>query len=418
MHQQETPLSDMQHPAGIYQKEPTITEGLSHEQLLQLMLIADRFEVPKVQAGVAAAFSTVEPQELQWDTALQLLDLPPSCAQQPDFKAVQQKAVQRLQQQLGDLEEVWADEQLQLQQLLLRLPFSALLQLLQHAETRVATENTVVYTIERWYEAQPAAAQDVEQLQQLMHLVRVQHCTQYYAGTVMPQSSLMQRCFDQSELLLMHVVCTTDQSGLSDVISSLQSAADCPAIGKYPAWRAEKRPLSAKQPVIEWRLRLDQVQAAVERHFSSSASKTRVATSNDYSVQGQPLHLSAIMSGGSSSSSSNTSGTVKLGAYMQLNNLPVNAVRKVSATIAYIATPSSTAGRSGQATGVHSKTINTFLSSQQDWGFQELVDLGAVSSWQAAEAALRQKKLVHAGRQGNGAAGPHLLLKVQLHELL
>jgi hypothetical protein len=117
--------------AGIYQKQPTITEGLSHEQLLQLMLLADRFEVPKVQAAVATAFSGVQPQQLEWQTSLQLLDLPPSCSQQPEFKAVQQLAVQRLQQQLGDLEEVWADEQLQQQ--LLGLPFTAILQLLQHA---------------------------------------------------------------------------------------------------------------------------------------------------------------------------------------------------------------------------------------------------------------------------------------------
>jgi hypothetical protein len=210
-------------PAGIYQKQPTIAEGLSHSQLLQLMLLADRFEVPKVQAVVAAAFSTVDPQQLEWDAALQLLDLPPSCAQQPEFKAVQQKAVQRLQQQLGDLEQVWADEQLQ--QRLLKLPFSALLQLLQHAETRVVTENTVVYTIQKWYNAQPAAAQVVEQLQQLMHLVRVQHCTHYYASTVMPQSSLVQLCFDQSELLLFPCAAHQMRGIVSVSCSSLSPSA-------------------------------------------------------------------------------------------------------------------------------------------------------------------------------------------------
>jgi hypothetical protein len=51
-------------------------------------------------------------------------------------------------------------------------------------------------------------------------------------------------------------------------------------------------------------------------------------------------------------------------------------------------------------------------------GFSDLVELGAVRSWQAAEAALRQQKLVHAGGQGDEAAGPHLLLKMQLQELL
>jgi hypothetical protein len=402
-------------PAGIYQKQPTIAEGLSHAQLLHLMLLADRFEVPKMQAVVAAAFSTVELQQLEWDTALQLLDLPPSCAQQSEFKAVQQLAVQRLQQQLGDLEGVWADKVQQ--QLLLKLPFTALLQLLQHAETRVATENTVVYTIERWYNAQPAAARVVEQLKQLMRCVRVQQCTHYFAGTVMPQSSMVQRCFEQSEILLMHVLCTPDASGK---ISTLQSNAQSPALGKYPAWSAEKRPASANPPVIEWRLPLEKVQAAVEKHISSIAPHADITTnidvSDSYIVHGQPLQLFAQVRGGSSSNDSR--GTVSLCPFIQLQDLPANAVRKVSGTIAFTAAPGSTAGRPGQAPGVRSRTFNSFLSSQRGMGYADLADLGAVASWQAAEAALRWKQLVHVGGQGGEAAGPHLLLKVQLLELL
>jgi hypothetical protein len=382
------------------------------------MLLADRFEVPKVQAVAAAAFSRVELQQLQWNTALQLLDLPPSCAQQPEFKAVQQVAVQRLQQQLGDLEEVWADKQLQ--QLLLRLPFSALLQLLQHAETRVATENTVVYTIERWYEAQPAAAQDVEQLQQLMHLVRVQHCTHYYAGTVMLQSSLMQLCFDQSELVLIPLLCSPHENDMS---SLLQYSMECPALAKYPAWSAEKRPASAKQPEIEWRLPLDQVQAALEQLLpllGNGNRSTDIAISSTYILQGQPTCLTAILSGSSSGDSSNsTSPQLMLGACLDLEDLPVNAVRKVSATFKVIKAASSTAGDPLQATVGSSKTFKpTIMSVQVGKGFTDLVDLGAVASWQAAEAALREKQLVHAGGQGDGAAGPHLLLKVRLRELL
>jgi hypothetical protein len=395
--------------AGIYQKQPTITEGLSHEQLLQLMLLADRFEVPKVQAAVATAFSGVQPQQLEWQTSLQLLDLPPSCSQQPEFKAVQQLAVQRLQQQLGDLEEVWADKQLQQQ--LLSLPFPALLQLLQHADTRVATENTVVYTIEEWYSAQAATAQVEEQLQQLMHLVRVRHCTPFYAGTVMPQSSLVQICFDRSELLLVPVCCTPTEYPM---------LLECgiPALKKYPSWGAEKRPVSAKQPVIEWRLPLERVEAAVKDHLSGSSEHTSLATSTMHVVRGQPAALIAEVSG--SSSSSNAATPLKLGMFLPLEDLPRNVVRKVSARFSCEEVRGVTAAgrREVPTTGYSRAFRDIFLSEEQTRGFSCLVDLGTLGSWEAAEAALRQKQLVHAGGQGDGAVGPHLLVKVELLELL
>uniref|UniRef100_A0A383W349 BACK domain-containing protein n=1 Tax=Tetradesmus obliquus TaxID=3088 RepID=A0A383W349_TETOB len=382
---------------GMYQKQPSIAQDLNHEQLLQLMLLADRFEVPKVQAAVAAAFSAVQPQQLEWQTALQLLDLPPSCAQQAEFKAVQQLAVQRLQQQLGDLEEVWADEQLQQQ--LLGLSFNALLQLLQHADTRVATENTVVYTITEWYEARAEDDQSIQQLKQLMRLVRLQHCTFYYAGTVMMQSIL--------------------------------ANTHCPALKKYPAWGAEQRPASAKQPVIEWQLPLSLVQAAVEKHLSSSSDRTTIGASSTHIVQGQPAYIDAVIdssssNSGSSSDSGSGSGSGKeldIAAFLQLQDLPTNAVRKVSARLAILKPKlaDGAAGRGRQVAGpeIHSFELHdTFMSKEFGQG-GELVKLGAVASWEAAEAALRQKRLVHAGGPGDAAAaGPHLLVRVELLELL
>lgn len=53
-----------------------------------------------------------------------------------------------------------------------------------------------------------------------MHLVRMQHCTPCFAGTVMPQSSLVQQSFLQSELPLLPECCTC---GGLDVMK----AADC-----------------------------------------------------------------------------------------------------------------------------------------------------------------------------------------------
>jgi hypothetical protein len=375
------------------------------------MLLADRFEVRKVQAAVATAFSAVQPQQLEWETTIQLLDLPSSCAEQEEFRAVQQLAVQRLQQQLGDLEEVWADQQLQQQ--LLALPFAALLQLLQllqHTDTRVATENTVVYTIEEWYRAQLRAAQDVEQLEQLMHLVRVRHCTQYYAGTVMPQSTLVQLCFQPSEVVLMHVCC---QSGAH---ASLQERAKCPAIKKYRAWMAEKRPASAKQPTVEWQIPLVRVKAAIEAHLSSSSSSSvvTVAASSNYIVQGQALYLMAKVSDGSSSPNNDTVGNsgsklAKFGVFLHLVGLPSNAVRKVTAKFSLTKV-------SGNADSPCFRDL--FMSNVSGQGFMNMLVIGPIASWEAAEAVLRRAQLVHNGEQGEGAVGPHLKVKVELLELL
>jgi hypothetical protein len=48
----------------MYQAQPTIAGNLSQQQLLELMLLADRFEVPKVLAAAAAALVAVPADQL------------------------------------------------------------------------------------------------------------------------------------------------------------------------------------------------------------------------------------------------------------------------------------------------------------------------------------------------------------------
>lgn len=155
---------------GIYQKEPVLAD-LSPPH--QLQLLADRYAVAKVQAAAAKALQAAS-ADWPWQTVLDVLDLPPSCTDQPRFGPVTEAAVTKLQQQqLGDLEVVWAEDQLQQQ--LLALPCSTLLQLLQHNETRVIKEYTVVYMILQWYQQQPEATRSIPQVKQLMQQVRMQH---------------------------------------------------------------------------------------------------------------------------------------------------------------------------------------------------------------------------------------------------
>uniref|UniRef100_A0A383VDD8 BACK domain-containing protein n=1 Tax=Tetradesmus obliquus TaxID=3088 RepID=A0A383VDD8_TETOB len=352
---------------GMYQAQPTITDGLSQLQLLQLMLLADRFGVPKVQAAVAAALNTVDVQHIDWDAAVELLQLPPSCAQQPEFEAVRQVAVQQVQQQLGDLEGVWADPARQ--QLLLALPCEALMQLLQDDTTCVATENTVVYTIERWWSAQDAALQHAEHLRALMHLVRMRYCTPYYSGTVMHQSSPVQQSFEHAALPLMRECCTTGG------YARLQEA-QCLVLHRYPAWVAEQRPASARQPVIEWRLPLASLRAAVDQLLSSGKAATY-----DFSD----------------------------------TYLPAGSIRLVAATISVLSLR--------KAASLKNKFKKRPMSAElASWGFSKLVPLGAARSWQAVKAELYRQQLVH-GDAASAAVSDqddslHLNIQVKVETLL
>jgi hypothetical protein len=391
----------------MYQARPSITSNLSQQQLLQLMLLADRFAVRKVMAAAAAALVAVPADQLDWDTALQLLQLPWSCVLQPDFKAAHKMAVQRIIQQLGDLEKVWASEALQ--QLLLALPFDVLQQLLQHDETRVATENTVVFTIERWQRAQAATQcrpPPDEQVQQLVHLARMRHCTPYYAGTVMPHSSVVRQGIERWALPLMRECCIP---GSFDWLKLAQ----CAVLRQYPAWSAAARPKSEQQPVLEWRLPLTTLQSAVEQLFSSGRA-ARVGLSAVSIVQGQPMQIKALVTDTCSKEGCGTPA-LHMGVYLRLLDLPAGAVRIVKAKFSVLAR-----GRNGQHVSKWTKTAMS--SEKEDWGFTKLLCLGTQRSWQAVKADLRRQGLVHnSGSTGDGdqghTQGCHLHMQVHVDEL-
>uniref|UniRef100_A0A383WDK7 BTB domain-containing protein n=1 Tax=Tetradesmus obliquus TaxID=3088 RepID=A0A383WDK7_TETOB len=108
----------------MYAAQPDFS-SCSQEQLLNLLLLADSYGVPKVLAAAAAAFASVAPADLQWQALHALYALPSGCAELDACKPLFAAAGQKLQHELGDLE-------------------------LQDAHTRVASENTVFYTIDRW----------------------------------------------------------------------------------------------------------------------------------------------------------------------------------------------------------------------------------------------------------------------------
>jgi hypothetical protein len=412
---------------GMYQAQPTVAKQLSHSQLLQLqllLLLADRFEVPKVQAAVLEAFSAVPAEQLEYQTAQDLLCLPDSCAQQPGVSAVQRLALQRLQQDLGDLEVTWNSEQLQQQ--LLQLPFRALLQLLQHDDTKVASENTVVYTVQQWYQHQPEAQRSEEQLKQLLQQVRMRHCTSLFVSTVMTQCPLVCSCFSTQELGLAW------QCSMHDSFKVLQQAKSS-VLETYPAWSADKRPASGMQR-LGWRLSLNTLEDAAQR-FLSDSREAVLCGGRTFLLQGQACQfkLKLTSSGSRSSIAGGDEGQpLFIGLYLHLD-LPPGMVRQRTfsmtavacsppATEAAATAPLAFGGGSGapsfafgaqaneaRCTSVFTGSCTAIASDCKDWGYERMLTLDSISSWQQVDQALKHRQLVHAA--GSGEGGRHLVLR-------
>lgn len=167
----------------MYAAKPDVS-SCSQEQLLQLLLLADRYGVLKVTEAVTAAVSSIPPAELQLSTVVAVYLLPAGCAEDSTYRGLYGAAQQWLQLNLGDLEVVLADRQGEKMQALLSLPQPAFKQLLQDPATRVASENTVFAAIKRWWEQhdheQPRNRQQRQQheqvvagVQELVGLVRI-----------------------------------------------------------------------------------------------------------------------------------------------------------------------------------------------------------------------------------------------------
>lgn len=156
---------------GMFAAQPDLT-SCSQEQLLQQLLLADRYGVDKVLSAVTSANSSMPTEELQMETVNAVYSLPAGCADLDCCKGLFTAAGQKLQLELGDLELAFSTAQKY--ELLMALPHPALLQLLQHPATRVAGENTVFHTIHCWWQQQPDDAVTDADLQQLMQLVRIQ----------------------------------------------------------------------------------------------------------------------------------------------------------------------------------------------------------------------------------------------------
>jgi hypothetical protein len=301
----------------------------SQSQLLQLLLLADRYQVPRVFSKVVAALQDISLQEIAWSTVAGIYALPAGCIEMAAFKPVFELAADKVQAELGDLELVWqtvnysrsnitqaAGQQsnssvapqcdnlslqkqyLQLQQerqqQLLGLPLLALKQLLQDPRTKVASKNTVWYTLDRWCKHQAAkaarrkaaaatasakaartgaaagngtprqhTAEDVE----LASLVRMPHCSVSYLPMVISRSSLAAAAFTAEDLAVAALLQQQPQ------LHGELRAARHPVMVKLTAWQLGRQPQSAVKFLrLQWKLPVQKICQLFSEHTASAVN--------------------------------------------------------------------------------------------------------------------------------------------------
>ena len=167
-----------------------------------------------------------------------MYQLPESTLKLPECSAAPEAAQNLLLEEIGDLEVTWGDEQKQKQ--LLELPFQGLKQLLQHQQTKVASEDTVLYTIHRWLTRESNAATTQEQ-QELANTIRVTHCSPLCVGTIIPRCPWLVQAWGVEDLVAASVfACKPEQKR---VVTCLSGGREL--MKRQPASGLNSRPVSA-----------------------------------------------------------------------------------------------------------------------------------------------------------------------------
>ncbi|KAF6254926.1 hypothetical protein COO60DRAFT_273200 [Scenedesmus sp. NREL 46B-D3] len=396
----------------MYASQPDVS-ACSQEQLLQLLRLADCYDVPKVLAAVALAVAGIAPTSLEWPTVLEVFSLPPGCADTNACKVMLPAAGEKLQQELGDLELAWADAEKQ--QLLLSLPYGALWLLLQHPSTCVASENTVISTIIRWARAQllqqPKGVGTVlTALEQLLQLVRMKHCTPMFLATVLPRT-VFGRLLAPPMLAEAAALATAEHSGQQLLLASLVEGSL--VLARWPLWAAAKRPASALQQLhMAWRLPMQQLRDAVQQHSNSAAASPAAIQGQFKCWQGHVFQpVLNVFNSSSSSSSSAEQRTVSLGLALGVQLLP-GAACAATFSSSFIPAPSSRLLEGDQqqpqeqqqqqqvARLAAGPNTEVFRQDSPQEGcmmstHRAVVHLGQLTGWSAAEAELQELGLVH-----------------------
>jgi hypothetical protein len=206
-----------------------LPEEASQADLLLMAAVADAFEMSSASAACVAQLAGLPADALESGTVTAAFTLPDGVAGQESSKQLLQRATERLQQLLGDLELTLRDaaKRQQLEQ----LPHGALLALLQDQQTRVAAEGTAVAAVALWVAAQEAAGGSVplEQRQQLAAAIRMVQLPSMYLATVLPSIGWLQGVLPMHHILAFMAAKGVDAKNRRELAESGGFAGDSAA---------------------------------------------------------------------------------------------------------------------------------------------------------------------------------------------
>ncbi|WIA20604.1 hypothetical protein OEZ85_004988 [Tetradesmus obliquus] len=215
----------------------------------------------------------------------------------------------------------------------------------------------------------------------------MQHCTGLYAATTMARSLLATRYFSAAELAEACLLASAPR-GSKTARRLLQHSS---AVARFPAWKDAKRPASALQPAeqldIQWQLPLQQLQAAVQQHLQDTPAVPPLLSSQ-HTWQGSCFKLSIVLV-----TDVDAARSRYLGLYIRMLDVEPGTVRTATFKLSFTAAP----GNPVEA-GLDDVVVGTTRRSWTcvcDVGDDRALSFGALSSWQQAEAKLRQLGLVH-----------------------
>jgi hypothetical protein len=176
--------------------------------------------------------------------------------------------VVQLQQELGDLEAVWNSTDKS--ERLLSLPLAALKQLLADDFTKADSEDTVVYTIQRWMEQHSPRMDNVQQqhLEALGQVVRLPHCSpSYIASAAAAECHWLPQYYAAADLT---IACRL----AADAHYKLYAGEPAPLLHsqwarRHAAWSLSKRPNSSSCSSVaghlefDWRLPIEEAQELI-----------------------------------------------------------------------------------------------------------------------------------------------------------
>uniref|UniRef100_A0A383WIC5 BACK domain-containing protein n=1 Tax=Tetradesmus obliquus TaxID=3088 RepID=A0A383WIC5_TETOB len=262
-------------------------QQVPQQQLLELLLLADKYGASAVAAAAAAELGSKPAEQLEWQVVVRLFELQHHTAHGlallPGYAAALAAGAVKLQAVLGDLELAWQVEESA--QALRQLPFALLLRLLSDPQTRVASEDTVVYALDQWLAAQQQQQQQQQgvvvtedKLAQLVQHIRMPRCSPLFLTTVLPSTPWLLRHVPPQQLPLATTLAVLPSLGPARQAITGHSE----VLAALPAWQLPTRPASAVRSLqLDLRVPVAQVRQLVEQGLKTAAAAAAAVPAPD-----------------------------------------------------------------------------------------------------------------------------------------